>query len=291
MATLQTTMKVTSRIWTTVRLLLLVALVMLLWVAARRSHAFVARHPAFLVDPAATVAAAPAPWLLRSDLDSIRAGSGLLGRRFSFFTPGLEGIFERGYSGSPWVRRVTGVRLVYPNRVNVGLEVRKPVAGVPVSGGVILVDEAGVRLPGVRKAPPEGLGSPFLTLAGVTGNPAAAGEVWSGQVWEGAAVAFDLGGLDPDLLRRAGIVSVDVGNVGGRANGVSAEIVLATTSGVRIEWGRSRRSRLGSLDPPLTDKVKHLKRALRAYPRLSGVKTVKLQYDELYVVPVVPGAQ
>ena len=55
-----------SRIWTMVRFLLVVALVLLLWVAARRSHAFVARHPAFTVDPAAAVARAPAEWRKRN---------------------------------------------------------------------------------------------------------------------------------------------------------------------------------------------------------------------------------
>jgi len=279
-----------SRIWIAVRLLLVIALVMLLWVAARRSHAFVARHPAFVVDPAATVAHSPAPWLTRDDLLSIREGSGLLGRRFSFFTPGLDGIFARGYEGSPWVRRVTAVRLVYPNRVNVGLLVRKPVCGVPAPGDwMILVDETGVRLPGLRSGPPDGVARPFLSLAGVTGNPPEPGEVWSGQVWEGAAVAVDLLGLAPRVIREAGVAAIDVSNVGGRVDRVAAEIVLTTKSGVRIEWGRSRRSRLGSLDPSIEDKFRRLRRALRAYPRLGGVKTVKLQYDELYVVPVTPG--
>jgi cell division septal protein FtsQ len=265
---------------------------MLLWVAARRSHAYVARHPAFVVDPAAAVAHSPAPWLDRDDLESIREDSGLLGRRFSFFTPGLDRIFEEAYESSPWVRRVTGVRLVYPNRVYVALEVRRPVCAVPWrSRGLLLVDENGVRLPGVRSRPPPGLSKPFPRLLGVTGRPVAPGEVWSGQVCEGAAVALDLTGMPEALKRAVPIAAIDVGNVGGRKDRVESEIVLVTDSGVRIEWGRSRRSPLGDLDPPVTDKFLRLEQALRAYPGLRGVGTVKLQYDALYTIPAAPGAQ
>ena len=281
-----------SRVWTTVRLLLVVALVMLLWVAARRSHAFVARHPAFVVDPAAAVARAPAEWLTGDDLSSMREASGLLGRRFSFFTPGLEGIFRRGYEGSPWVRRVTDVRLVYPNRVAVGLEVRKPVCGVPTADGrgIYLIDESGVRLPGVRSEPPRGLSRPFLTLTGVTGNAPEPGKVWSGQVWEGAAVAEELTELAPEVLHAIDLVSMDVSNVGGRVDRIESEIVLLTKAGVRIHWGRSRHSKYADLEPDLETRFERLRHALKAYPRLAGVRLVKLQYDELYVIPGAPGA-
>ncbi|MEN8151845.1 MAG: hypothetical protein ABFS86_18670 [Planctomycetota bacterium] len=281
-----------SRIWTTVRLLLVVALVMLLWVAARRSHAFVARHPAFIVDPAAAVARAPAEWLTGEDLVHMREASGLLGRRFSFFTPGLEGIFRRGYEGSPWVRRVTDVRLLYPNRVAVAVEVRKPVCGVPTANGrgMYLIDESGVRLPGIRTGPPRGIGEPFLVLTGVTGLPPEPGEVWSGQVWEGAAVARDLTRLERSVLSILDLTSLDVSNVDGRIDKGESEITLVTKSGVRIEWGRSRHARYAEFGPDVDEKFELIRQALRAYPRLAGLATVKLHYDQLYIVQAPSGA-
>jgi hypothetical protein len=280
-----------GRIWGTVRLLLIVALVLLVWAGARKSHAWVASHPAYVVDPGFARVLAPAPWLTREDLDSIREDSGLVGRRYSFFTPGLADRFREGYAASPWVKSVTGVRLVYPNRVDVGLVVRRPVTGVPSGGRLVLVDASGIRLPGSRQGPPEGLAGTFYPLAGVSGPPPKAGEVWSGQVYEGVAVALSLADAPAGLLDDAGVVAVDVTNVGGRTTLAEPEVVLLTRAGVRIEWGRSKRSPLATLDPSDEDKFLRLSQALVAYPRLDGLAVVRLQFDALYTVPKKTGSQ
>jgi hypothetical protein len=251
-----------------------------LWAGARRAHVWVASHPRFVVDPAYAKVRVRAPWIGATELDQIRRESGLLGKRYSFFTPNLTGIFEEGYARSSWVRRVIGAKRRYPNRVDVLLEIREPIAGIRLGGDDIhLVDEDGVRLPGTWRDPPV----PVWTLTGVAEPPGAAGRVWSEPVRHGASVALDLRGIRPEVARAAGILSLDVGNVGGRIDARHPEIVLRAASGARVEWGRSRLSPRAALDPAPALKLERLAQVLRAYPRLRGLKSVKLQFHEIYL--------
>jgi len=251
-----------------------------LWAGARRAHVWVASHPRFVVDPAYATVRVRAPWIGVAELDQIRRESGLLGKRYSFFAPRLTEVFEEGYGRSPWVRRVIGARRVYPNRVDVRLEIREPIAGVRQGGDDIhLVDGAGVRLPGPWKEPPV----PVRLLTGVAERPGPAGRIWSEAVRHGASVAEDLRTLRPEVAAAAGILEVDVSNVGGRIDPRRPEIVLRAASGARVEWGRSRLSPRAALDPEPARKLQRLAQVLRAYPRLRGLRSVKLPFHEIYL--------
>ncbi len=274
-----------SRIVRIIRLQLVVVFVLACWRGSQVVSAWTAVRPAFLVESSGTRILSRAGWLTDDDVRSIRDASGVDSGLYSFFSPKLTSYFDAPYAASPWVRRVVDVRPAYPNRVRVFLEIREPVLGVPVDErGIHLVDERGVRLPGVRSRPPEGLTRPFYRLIGVDGPPPRAGEVWSRGTVEGAAVAGELQALTGDMVAAARIHTVDVANVGGRIDRRRPEILLETASGAVIEWGRSSRSPRAGTEPALADKVKRLRQALRTYPGLAGLDRVKLQFDRLTVV-------
>ena len=281
-----------SRIWSAVRLLLVVLVAVVVWrgvttVAARRAAE--ERHRVYA--DACQPTELPA-WLTERDVAGIRRDSGLAGKSFSLFTPGLAADFANAYARSPWVERVVASRLRAPNRVEVTLAIRKPVAGFLTDRNtIVLVDRHGIRLPGERRREPRGLGHPLFRLTGVKAPPPRAGAVWSPAVAEGARVAFELTGLDPAVDRSAAIFDVDVANVEGREDPARPEILLRAASGAVVEWGRSSLSKLGQLDPPASEKLSTLARAGEGHPGLRGGARVKLQFDGLIVeeAPVVRG--
>jgi cell division septal protein FtsQ len=261
-----------------------VLVVVLAWRGIELLPARTSAHPRFSVDPLRCRVSSPSPWLTPEDLESIRSDSGLLGARFSIFTPGLADRFARGYERSAWVRRAVVTRRRYPNRVDVHLEIRKPVAAARLEDGTyVLVDEEGIRLPGTRGAPKAGPGRPIRLLDGVADPTPEPGSVWSEQVREEAAVARTLLDLPEEIARAVRITAIDLENSGGRVDPARAEILLVTQGGTVIEWGRSRVSPRAALEPAAQAKFEKLRRALRVYPALSGLSRLKLQFDDLVV--------
>jgi len=74
--------------------------------------------------------------------------SGVLSRRWSVFTPELATHVARGYGRCPWVRRVVSVEKVFPNHLEIVLDLREPYAVVRCAktGRYYCVDDEGVVL-------------------------------------------------------------------------------------------------------------------------------------------------
>lgn len=273
-----------GRILFWIRLLAVLTFVLLAWRGDAAARTFMTQRARFFIDLGESGPVSGPAWLTPADVRSIRDDSGLRGRTASLFTPDLGRAVADAYLRSPWVRRVAGVRLRYPNRLHAYLEVRKPVAGVLVAGDrIALVDEEGRRLPGLRDRAPEGLSYPFLRLYGVDAPLPEPGDIWSREVTEGVAVVNHLLGMEPDMAAAARLLGVDVANVGGRRSRRAPEITLVCAAGTVIEWGRSPASPLGAVDPAVPEKLERLRRALCLYVGLEGLRTLKLQFDELYV--------
>ncbi|MCU0725121.1 MAG: hypothetical protein MUE73_04930 [Planctomycetes bacterium] len=269
-----------------VRLLLFVGFYTLFVLTAITAHRRVAAAQCFRLEPALCRVLAKPAWMPASEIEAIRRATGLLDRSLPLYEPGLTERLGEAHAASPWVKRVREVGLFHPNRAVVALELRKPLAGVLMNGrDIVLVDEEGVRLPGLHRRPPKDLGYPLRRIDGVGGAPPAAGVVWSAAVKEGAAVAGELLILPPDLAGALPIVSIDVSAVGR-----GGPVLLTTTSGAVIEWGRSRSHEFGALGPTLAEKVRKLERTLVVHPSLAGVHRVKLQFPDLVVEQTVrPG--
>ena len=165
--------------------------------------------------------------------------------------------------------------------MDVVLRIREPAAGILIGGrDIYLLDESGRRLPGVRKRAPDGIRHPLLRIDGVVAKPPFPGDVWSDPVREGVSVALALR-RRPDLVRRAGIVAIDVSNVGLRVDRKESEIVLVTAGGARIEWGRSDVSPWAANEVSVEHKLELLEMAMSAYPGLAGVDRLRVQFENL----------
>lgn len=200
--------------------------------------------------------------------------------RVSLLDPNLVQVVAEYYQRSPWVAEVRSVEKLYPNRVRVSVDLRRPAAAVALDRGLALVDADGVRLPGIYPRVPPALGS-LPTIYGAAGSPAPAGTHWMDRaVSNGLAVAR---ALDEYRLADACPISViDIRNAGGRRDPRQAEIVLWTAGRIPIHWGRPPDTvKFGEIS--VAQKMENLRRVLATYPRLAGVRGIKLQFHSPYV--------
>ncbi|MHC5055254.1 MAG: hypothetical protein ACYTKD_11125 [Planctomycetota bacterium] len=131
----------------------------------RGSDAFV------VVPPVADETVAP-EWLPPAEAARLNSlGTAVRGR--SILDPHLARDLAACYEESPWVSRVLHVRRAHPNRLDVALAIRRPVACVRTSSGPpIILDAEGWRLP--ASADPAGL----VLLTGTVSLPPPPGERW-----------------------------------------------------------------------------------------------------------------
>jgi hypothetical protein len=184
----------------------------------------------------------------------------------------------------PWVEQLHGVERVFPDRIRPILRVRRPVAALAsVEGPAILVDAAGSPLPD-GYYPSTSLGEVPL-LRGVRGGDGSAAEVQ-----EGVEIVLELKGAGiTDLVR---VREVDLSNLRGRRALGESEVLLRTTGGTTIEWGRSIRNPRSLDEPSPAQKVAGLKKVLRLYPGLDELRRVRLQFSEtpVEIARAAPGA-
>lgn len=191
----------------------------------------------FMVQPDVTLSE---PWINEVELkkDFLRTDpAGALSRKCSIFRSGLANEVASAYAHSPWVRRVKEVRKVFPNRLDVRLELREPFAVAVFGNKHCCLDRDGVVLsPRVYRLMPEVLASlkPVIVLPGDVPAPVA------GQRWEDASV---LGGLSMVRLCREQFADVGVRCVELRAATDSAGrrfavAALVLEDGPRVQWGR-----------------------------------------------------
>lgn len=150
--------------------------------------------------------------------------------RESWLEPGIcQDMVERLRS-SGWVAAVQYVRRNSDGLFEVSCRYRVPAAMVEHGTGVVLVDAAGVRLPGVYAYDPS-----WKLIQGVRAGAPSAGESWPGDdLRAGLQLIQDLA---PQPFAHQ-ISAVIVDNYGGRVDARASHIELATDqAGGRIRWG------------------------------------------------------
>jgi len=176
------------------------------------------------------------------------------------------------YAASSWVRRVRFVRKRFPNHVQIGVELRKPVLAVPRGGVYYLVDRDAVLLPVAYAAwPVREVQVPTLKAARVSPPPP------RGSVWQDEAVLDAVAVLGAvatcEKMKPLKLAEVDLSNLRGRVDPRKSEIVLVTDTQARICWGRSPRTApFGEYS--VDEKVATLSRLLSRNPRPVGVNLV-----------------
>ncbi len=223
----------------------------------------------------AWLARAPA-WLPEEERRAFAAAAAAEGS-VPFHQEGILEAAEARVGGDPRVARVLGSRRRHPDGIEVMVELRRPVALVEAGGRTAAVDRDGILLPGNYGK------HPLPRIRGGGGDLPAPGTACGRAVVEGASVAA---ALPPDLLFPLGLTVVDVAGV---EKGTAIVLHRKTGKGetpLSVEWGRAPASPEAALDPTAEAKVAHLRLAVRRFPGLKGLKSVRLAFDDLVVVPL-----
>jgi hypothetical protein len=206
--------------------------------------------------------------------------------KFSLFDKKLFNYLLEQYNANPWIARVESIEKQFPDNLIVKLEIRRPLAVVEIKkwnnrNFYYLVDHEAVRLPGEYYTIPS-LSMPLPIIVGVKNSPPLPGEKWHDP---GLSNALSVAGVlkQYQVYARLDISSIDITNIGGRINKKESEIVLFTKNKTRIEWGRSADSN-NLFEPSSAEKIKNLYQVLEVSAQLSGIKCVKIQFEQPYII-------
>lgn len=256
-----------------------------------------------------TVLERPA-WTTLDDVRAIREQSGLGAYYTSVFdTPAIASLDDH-LARPANVRRVVSVRRVFPNRIEAVLELRRPAVSVRVPGRSELfveADEEGVALSRPLAARPVREGRPMRVVLGWKGPVPAPGARFGPDVVAAASLAESLDGYSDEKGRAllAALDRIDVSNYGGRLRPGASEVLLsaspppavpkgtppapsaaaALSPKCTVEWGRAGDRDLPGDEAPFDAKASRLLQALRLFPGLQGLRTVRVAFDDLVVVP------
>ena len=174
-----------------------------------------------------------------------------------------------------WVREVTSVERIFPDKLRIRFEYRQPHVAVQRGAGFILVDEEGVRLPGVYSEPPACERS--ARISGVNSSPPAPGQSWNDPALAaGMEMADYVARTSP--LDQIGVREIDVSNFGGRQDPRLTEVTLVSATGCSLQWGRlPETAQYGELEPG--EKLENLREVLASYPGLRGLRSVTLYFS------------
>jgi hypothetical protein len=152
----------------------------------------------------------------------------------------------KALASNPWIKRINQVRRMYEEKpgdtLAIDCQYRVPAALVKWGQYYWLVDSQGVKLPEQYTAdqlPKILLGADGKTniriIDGVVHAPCESGRIWTGDDMAGGLeMARILSGLDwADQIRE-----IDVSNYAGRLDAREAQIVLLTSFGTQLRWGR-----------------------------------------------------
>jgi hypothetical protein len=242
------------------------ALVILL--VHRQVFSFIAQRHQFAA-PEIKTAVAPR-WAKSQGEELVR----IEGAGRSIFDPELVERVGKTFEACPWIRKVTAVERVFPDRLLIKFEYRRAHAAVRRENGYVLVDRDGVRLPGVYTTPPTC--ERAVQITGLASLPPEPGKVWDDGSLRAAVAMVDFI-PESSLLSRLGIREVDVANFGGRQDPRRSEMSLVASSGCVVAWGRtSQTSKFGDLSTE--EKLENLREVLAVYPDLNGLKRVTLYF-------------
>ena len=266
--------------------LVLGATVFLLLIIHRKVYAHYAVESQYQINLAPLEVLAAPDWCNDPSFEDAIRNSMKLEGKVSVFDKDLIPRLLDKYESNPWVARVESIEKKFPNKLTVKLELRRPVVVVKLKkltkrSYYYLVDKDTVRMPGEYCTVPN-LPITLPIVVGVRNSPPLPGQRWQDQ---GLTDAIDVAGVfkQYQVYQKIDIAAIDITNSGGKRNKQSSEIVILTGNHAQIEWGRPVNT-----DKPFelsaAEKIKNLCRVLDVSPQLQGIKVVKVQFDQPYIV-------
>jgi hypothetical protein len=263
------------------------ALAAAVWFFPRLEPAAREHERDFLVDPVHFESVAGPKWLDGAIGDSVRAALAQLDPTPLRDDAAVAALAHRIERASAWVRSVDRLEKRYPNRLEVAVTLREPLALVPTELGLALADEQVVvafaadatdylrthELPIVRAPRP-------------LRSPTCGGPVDDADLQEALRVAAELApSRDSLALHRLDVAVIDVTAPARSGRLAATDVELYTSGGLAVEWGRSRgHPRLGALERPADAKLRDLVSIAVKNPGLAGIVRVKLQFEKPWIV-------
>jgi hypothetical protein len=178
---------------------------------------------------------------------------------------------------SGWVRQVHSVRRHSDGVFEIRCDFRAPFAMVQGGASFYLVDEEGVRLPGVYAYDPR-----WIFLAGVTHSSPAVGERWPGDDIPAGLAVVEAIREEPYAAQ---ITSVILDNYEGRVDARAVHVELATDNQGRILWGSPPGQEIeeNSVLQKLTILRENYRRTGRADARLTRIGICT--FPDRYTIP------
>jgi hypothetical protein len=271
------------------RLLLLVALLAAgIWCLPRVAPLAEQRRLAFLVDPVHVATAAAPEWFRGPIEESLRGALEALSPAPLRSDEEVEALVRSLCRASGWMRAIERVEKRYPNRLEVELALRRPIALLESEQGLVVADEEGVVVAPAAEAAAYLARHEVALVHGPRPLRAAAPGSRLEDAWleEGLRVAAELLPHRGALAERGILVDVIDVTAQQRQGGVAlADVELYTRDGLAIEWGRSSgHPRFGALEPAPDAKVRALLRVAARHPELAGIRRIRLQFRDPYVV-------
>ncbi len=188
----------------------------------------------FLVSPATFSFEIP-DWATDGFINEINSIQGLK-KKYNIFEKDLTKRIVYAYENSPLVSRVCYVERELPNRLNMKMELRRPVAIVKKRRKEYLVDNDCVRLPDKFYKYPEAGDDPFYIIVRNSVKVPEYGKKWNDKsIIDGINLLNYLRHNKVDKLLK--ITSIDVSKIGGKHKKGQIDVALLTKDGARIKWG------------------------------------------------------
>jgi hypothetical protein len=274
--------------------LVIVAIAVAIVVLPRLDVVADGRERAFLVDPAYVELASGPAWLSGSVAESVRAALAELEPTPLRRDDEVTALTAAIGASTGWIRSIDRIEKVYPNRIEIEVTLREPVALVESEHGLVLVDGDAVVVADAADSAEYLAGHPLPLLhASRPLRSARPGQkVKDVALDEGLRVAAEIAPYRADLARRGLDLDVIDLTPKERSGGTSlTDVELYTRNGLAIEWGRSRaHPRYGALEPTADAKVRGLLRVAARYPEMAGIERVRLQFDDPFVLLEVENA-
>lgn len=177
----------------------------------------------------------------------------------SIFKSDLTGMTRDSYLSSPWVRDVILVRKVFPNRLDIELQIREPFALIQHQGKFYVVDVDGMILdPNVYILTGEnivGLLPPVVVPDSVKW-PGASGKFWSDPaVLEGLSM---LKLCREQFTGRVPLKQIETSPEKVATGLVPVRATLVLAAGPRVDWGRTPTSPASTAEVPAYQKTANL---------------------------------
>ena len=203
-------------------------------------------------------------------------------------------------SAEPWIKSVRQVRRCFDqapgDTLEVDCEYRVPTALVKWDNYYWLVDADGFKLPeqySARQAHKLVAGSgnnlTIRIIQGVTHPPVQSGTLWPG---DDLAAGLEVAKLLTGKPFAGQLPIVDVSNFDGRRDPDAAHIVLVTTYGTSVRWGRAPSAKDYFVEVPTSQKLQCLSDIFQQMHRVDGGQPwIDIRFDQVTYPNPVPAAQ